>query len=215
MVDKFTSADWRNAALLTIDTQNDFTLPDSPFAITGTFEIVPKMRQVLHAFRSTSRPIIHVIRIYNSDGSNVDLCRKRAVTELGNKLVIAGTQGAELVDELKPSDSKVTLDTELLLKGKLQQVTNKEWIMYKPRWGAFYATPLEGHLHDLNTNTIVICGCNFPNCPRTTIYEASERDFRVVLIKDATSNVYERGLQELDKIGIELMTSDNCVAALK
>jgi nicotinamidase-related amidase len=48
MVDKFTSADWRNAALLTIDTQNDFTHPNSPFAITGTFEIVPKMRQVLH-----------------------------------------------------------------------------------------------------------------------------------------------------------------------
>jgi nicotinamidase-related amidase len=215
MVDKFTSADWRNAALLTIDTQNDFTLSNSPFAITGTFEIVAKMRQVLHAFRSTGRPIIHVIRIYNPDGSNVDLCRKRAVGELGRKLVIAGTQGAELVDELKPSNSKVKLDTELLLKGKLQQVASKEWIMYKPRWGAFYATPLEMHLRNLNTNTVVICGCNFPNCPRTTVYEASERDLRVVLIKDATSNVYERGLQELDKIGVELMTSHDCVAALK
>jgi nicotinamidase-related amidase len=133
MVDKFTSADWRNAALLTIDTQNDFTLPNSPFAITGTFEIVAKMRHVLHAFRSTHRPIIHVIRIYNSNGSNVDLCRKRAVAELDKKLVIAGTQGAELVDELKPSYPKVMLDTELLLKGKLQQVASKEWIMYKPR----------------------------------------------------------------------------------
>jgi len=206
MVDKFTSADWRNAALLTIDTQNDFTLPNSPFAITGTFEIVAKMHHVLHAFRSTGRPIIHVIRIYNSDGSNVDLCRKRAV---------AGTQGAELVDELKPSYSKVMLDTELLLKGKLQQVASKEWIVYKPRWGAFYSTPLEKHLRDLHANTVVICGCNFPNCPRTTVYEASERDFRVVLIKDATSNVSERGLHELDKIGVELMTSNDCVAALK
>jgi hypothetical protein len=44
MVDKFTGADWRNAALLTIDTQNDFTLPNSPFAITGIFEIVAKMQ---------------------------------------------------------------------------------------------------------------------------------------------------------------------------
>jgi nicotinamidase-related amidase len=215
MVDKFTSADWRNAALLTIDTQNDFTLPNSPFAITGTFEIVVKMRHVLHAFRSIGRPIIHVIRIYNSDGSNVDVCRKRAVAELGKKLVIAGTQGAELVDELRPSYSKVRLDTELLLQGKLQQVASKEWIMYKPRWGAFYATPLEKHLRKLNVNTVVICGCNFPNCPRTTIYEASERDFRVVLIKDATSNVYERGLQELDNIGVELITADDCVAALR
>jgi nicotinamidase-related amidase len=215
MVDKFTSADWRNAALLTIDTQNDFTLRNAPFAITGTFEVVPKMSQVLHAFRSTRKPIIHVIRIYNTDGSNIDLCRRRAITELGNKLVIAGTQGAELVDELKPSSSKVTLETELLLKGKLQQVARKEWIMYKPRWGAFYATPLEKHLRELNTNTVVICGCNFPNCPRTTVYEASERDFRVALISDATSNIYERGLHELDNIGVELMTSDDCVAALK
>lgn len=218
MGDKFTSADWRNAALLTIDTQNDFTLRNAPFAITGTFEIVPKMHQVLRAFRTARKPIIHVIRIYNPDGSNVDLCRKRAITELGKKLVIAGTQGAELVDELKPSSSsssKVTLDTGLLLKGNLQQVAMKEWIMYKPRWGAFYATSLEKHLRELNTNTVVICGCNFPNCPRTTVYEASERDFRVVLISDATSNIYERGLHELDNIGVELMTSDDCIAALK
>jgi len=219
MTDKFTTANWRNAALLTIDTQNDFTLPNSPFSITGTFEIVPKMRQVLHAFRTAHKPIIHVIRIYNSDGSNVDLCRRKAIAELGNKLVISGTQGAELVNELKPSSSpsssKVRLDTELLLEGKLQQVAMKEWIMYKPRWGAFYATPLENHLHKLNTNTVVICGCNFPNCPRTTVYEASERDFRVVLISDATSNIYERGLHELDRIGIELMTADDCVAALR
>ena len=218
MVDKYTSADWKNAALLTIDVQNDFTLINSPFAITGTFEIVPKMSQVLHAFRSAHKPIIHIIRIYNTDGSNVDLCRRSAVAELGKKLVITGTQGAELVDEFKPSSSsssKVSLDTELLLKGKLQQIATKEWIMYKPRWGAFYATPLEEHLRELKIDTVVICGCNFPNCPRTTVYEASERDFRVVLISDATSNVYERGLHELDNIGVELMTSDDCVATLK
>jgi nicotinamidase-related amidase len=217
MVDKFTSADWRNAALLTIDIQNDFTLLNSPFAITGTFEIVPKMCHVLHAFRSAHKPIIHVIRLYSADGSNVDLCRRSAIAELGKKLVIAGTQGAELVNELKSSStsfSKVSLDTELLLKGKLQQVAMKEWIVYKPRWGAFYATPLEKHLRELKINTVVICGCNFPNCPRTTVYEASERDFRVVLISDATSNVYKRGLQELDNIGVELMTSDDCVACL-
>jgi nicotinamidase-related amidase len=219
--DKYTSADWQNSALITIDTQNDFTLPNSPFKITGTLGIVPKMRQVLDMFRSMHKPIIHVIRLYNPDGSNVDLCRTRAVAELGKKLVIAGTKGAEFVEELKPfsssssSSTSLSLDTELLLQGEPQQVTANEWIMYKPRWGAFYATPLENHLHKLNVNTVVICGCNFPNCPRTTVYEASERDFRVVLIKDATSNVYEQGLHELENIGVELMTSDDCVAALK
>jgi nicotinamidase-related amidase len=176
------------------------------------------MRHILRAFRSARKPIIHVIRIYSADGSNVDLCRRRAVAELGKKLVIAGTQGAEPVNELKPSSSsssKVSLDTESLLKGKLQQVATKEWIMYKPRWGAFYASPLEKHLRELKINTVVVCGCNFPNCPRTTVYEASERDFRVVLVSDATSNIYKRGLQELSNIGVELMTSDDCIAALK
>jgi nicotinamidase-related amidase len=99
------------------------------------------------------------------------------------------------MDELKPSfDTK--LDSNLLLSGQLQQIGPKEWIMYKPRWGAFYNTLLEKHLQDLGVNTVVVCGCNFPNCPRTTIYEASERDFRTVLAKDGTSALYDTGLQE-------------------
>ena len=133
---------------------------------------------------------------------------------MGKGVAIAGTEGTELVQELK-SPFKMKLDTELLLKGKLQQIQMKEWIIYKPRWGAFYGTALEKHLHKLKVNTVVICGCNFPNCPRTTIYEASERDFRVVLVKDATGNIYERGLNELSKIGVELVTAQKCISALK
>jgi len=49
-----------------------------------------------------------------------------------------------------------------------------EWIMYKPRWGAYYNTILEKYLHNIGVNTVVVGGCNFPNCPRATIYEASE-----------------------------------------
>jgi nicotinamidase-related amidase len=69
--------------------------------------------------------------------------------------------------------------------------------MYKPRWGAFYDTLLEKHLHDLDVDTVLVCGCNFPNCPRTTIYEASERDFRTILAKDATPVIYDIALQKL------------------
>ena len=86
--------------------------------------------------------------------------------------------------------------------------------MYKPRWGAFYDTLLEEHLHNLGINTVVICGCNFPNCPRTTIYEASERDFKIVMIKDATSLLYEKALQELKNIGIWSMDTDEYISWL-
>jgi nicotinamidase-related amidase len=53
--------------------------------------------------------------------------------------------------------------------------------IFKPRWEASFQTPLEGHLERNGGYTLVFCGCNFPNCPRTSIGEASERDFRVVL----------------------------------
>ncbi len=86
--------------------------------------------------------------------------------------------------------------------------------MYKSRWGAFYNTPLEKHLHDLDINTVVVCGCNFPNCPRTIIYETSERDFKIVLAKDATSLLYDKALQELKNIGITLLDTDECLSWL-
>ena len=84
----------------------------------------------------------------------------------------------------------------------------KEWIMYKPRWGAFFGTKLEEHLRSLGTSTVVFAGCNFPNCPRTSIYEASERDFRVVAIEDAISGVYEKGRTELAGIGVSVLSAD-------
>ena len=46
---------------------------------------------------------------------------------------------------------------------------------------------------------------NFPNCPRTSIYEASERDFRVVLARDAISGLYDQGVDELVGIGVTVM----------
>jgi nicotinamidase-related amidase len=128
-------------------------------------------------------------------------------------VVIPGSDGAELMDELKPSPA-IRLNSSLLLSGQLQQIGTMEWIMYKPRWGAFYNTLLEKHLHNLDVNTVVVCGCNFPNCPRTTIYEASERDFRIILAKDATSLIYNIGLQELENIGVLLMNTDECITWL-
>jgi nicotinamidase-related amidase len=80
--------------------------------------------------------------------------------------------------------------------------------MFKPRWDAFYGTPLEQHLRELAVSTVVVVGCNFPNCPRATIYGASMRDFRAVLIADAVSGVYEQALLELNRIGVATPSSE-------
>jgi nicotinamidase-related amidase len=208
----YTAPDYNGVALITIDVQRDCTLPGAPLEIPGTIDLLPKMQKLVRAFRAAQKPIIHVVRLYLADGSNADNCRRRNI-ELGGKILVPGSDGAELMEDLKPEPG-IKLDSANLLMGKLQLVGSKEWIMYKPRWGAFYRTPLEEHLHNMNINTIVMCGCNFPNCPRTTVYEASERDFKIVLVTDAVSQTYKRGLLELEKIGVKLIKTRECLAEL-
>jgi len=91
---------------------------------------------------------------------------------------------------------------DALLSGSFQELGPREHIAYKPRWGAFYGTDLDSHLRKHGIDTVVFAGCNFPNCPRTSIYEASERDFRAVLVADAMSGVYEQGAEECRRIGV-------------
>lgn len=213
MNDGYISPDRTHCTLLTIDVQHDTTMKNAPLEIKGTLEAVPFLQRLAQAFRDHHMPIIHVVRLYRADGSNVDLCR-RLLVENGKHLLVPESKGSELVGELMP-ESAITLDSSLLLNGGLQEIGHQEWIMYKPRWGAFYETPLEKHLRSINVNTVVVCGCNFPNCPRTTIYEASERDFKIVMVKDATSAVYDIGLKELENIGVDVMNTTQCIAWLQ
>ena len=211
MTDAYLAPDLTRVALVTIDTQRD-TLDGQPFEIPGTAAALPEMRRLAEAFRATGRPIVHVVRLYQPDGSNVDLCRRRTVAE-GARLVLAGSPGAELAPGLVPPNAP-GLDAQLLLAGGIQHAGPGEVVIYKPRWGAFFQTPLEAHLRALGVSTLVFAGCNFPNCPRTSIYEASERDFRLVLVEDAISGLYERGKDELRTIGVVLMRTAELVTAL-
>jgi len=208
----YTTPEPERSALLTIDVQEDFTRPGAPSEIRGTWERLPAMRRVADAYRGYGLPIIHVVRLYLENGTNADLCRRESI-EGGARIVIPGSAGAELVEILKP-DATVHLDADSLLSGKLQQLARNEWVVYKPRWDAFYGTSLEHHLRALDVTTVVVAGCNFPNCPRATIYGASMRDFRIVLISDAVSRVYDQGLAELRGIGVTTMASEEYLATL-
>jgi nicotinamidase-related amidase len=209
-VNPYTEPHPGSAALLTIDVQRDFALPGAPLEIAGTMDAVPNIRCLLDAFRADGRLIVHVVRLYQEDGSNVDPVRRAAV-EGGTRMAAPGSDGAELLDDLKP-DPALRLDAKSLLRGQFRRLAENEFVMYKPRWGAFYGTSLEAFLRDRGIDTIVLAGCNFPNCPRTTIYEASERDFRIVAVVDAISGAYDRGIQELRNIGVLALTTDECLA---
>ena len=55
-------------------------------------------------------------------------------------------------------------------------------------------------------NTLVVAGCNYPNCPRATIYDASARDYRLVIAEDATSGFGDQARPEMTGIAAWCLT---------
>jgi nicotinamidase-related amidase len=212
--DPYTRPLAESAALLLIDMQRDFV--DDPvargaMAVAGTHAVIPAIAKLANAFRQRGLPIVHVIRLYQPDGSNVDLVRRHSI-EQGARVATPGSPGSQIAAGLLPENAE--LDHELLLGGDLQRIGPAEHVLYKPRWGAFYDTKLDQHVREKGTSTLVFAGCNFPNCPRTSIYEASERDYRVVLVSDAVSGTYERGLDECRAIGVSVADAAETLAWL-
>lgn len=205
------SPSWERAALLTIDMQNDFALPGGSSFVAGTDAILPQLTRLLAAFRMHSRPVFHAMRLYLEDGSNAERSRRDRL-KAGSSIARPGTVGANLVE---PIHSAASSDRHAeLLNGEWLPLRPSEWLFYKPRWSAFYRTELEARLHALAVDTLVVAGCNFPNCPSATLFDATERDFRVVLASDAVSGLQPPGADWCQGIGVIPLPTDTIVREL-
>jgi nicotinamidase-related amidase len=202
---------WERSALLTIDLQRDF-LDDGAAAVPGTSEVLPAVSRVVAAFRRAGRPVVHVVRLYLADGSNADLSR-RARIRAGASIARPGTAGAQPAAGLLRAP--VELDAEALLAGRLQPAGPEEFLLFKPRWNAFFGTPLDEELRVRGVDTVVVAGCNYPNCPRGTLYGASERDYRALAVPDATSGWTGTAVAELAAIGVLTASSAEVAAAVE
>jgi len=74
---------------------------------------VPYGVRLCHHPHPRRHAIVHVVRLYEPDGSNVDLCRRQAV-ERGEQMLLVGSPGSELAEPLLPSPH-VRLEPRLLL----------------------------------------------------------------------------------------------------
>jgi len=190
------------SALLIIDMQNDFANPKGQSYVDGTEEIIPHLAYLTRIFRRYGKPVFHIIRLYLPDGSNAELCRRQLISS-GRSIVAPHSWGAEVIDALLPEIRSPHSHDELL-NGNIIRFGDNDYILYKPRWGAFYNTALQDMLRSKDINSLFVAGCNFPNCPRTTLYEASERDYKIAMVPSTISGVYDRGLQEMQHIGVHL-----------
>lgn len=206
----YTAPRWATAALVVIDLQRDF-LDDGVSAIPGTTSVVPNIAALAAGFRAARRPIAHVIRLYEPGGSDVDLPRRQVIEE-GAQIVAPGSGGAEVAEGVLAES--VRLDSDVLLSGRMQKVGDREVVLCKPRWSGFYRTGLEDWLRQEGCDTVVVAGCNLPNCPRATLFDASERDFRALLVTDAVSQTSDERLADLERIGVRLCSTEEALGVL-
>ena len=144
-----------NSCLVIIDYQNDFILPKGSAYIRGSEDIIDSIVSLASIYRLEKRPIIHVIRIYSPDGSNAELCRRERIKE-SNGIVSPNTWGIN-IDKNILGGKEIKLSIDILLQKRFQEVNENEWIMYKPRWGAFYNTELESFLTSKQIDSILVC----------------------------------------------------------
>jgi len=81
---------------------------------------------------------------------------------------IRGTEGAEVIDELKPK--------------------RKEEILPKRRFSAFFKTDLDQTLRLLGVDTVVITGINTQVCVYATALDSVCNDFYTIVLEDCTAS---------------------------
>ncbi|MDT0550361.1 hypothetical protein, partial [Streptomyces lonegramiae] len=77
--------------------QHDFV--DGAAVIDGTAERLAAMTRIAAEFRAAKRPIVHVVRLYQPGGSDVDNVRRAAV-EAGARIAAPDTHGAQIPSTL-------------------------------------------------------------------------------------------------------------------
>jgi len=176
-------------ALLIVDMQNDFVLPNAPAPVAGAAASIPRVKEVLDWFRATGQPVFHIVREYRADGSDIEISRKKAFLA-GPSYAVPGTKGVEIVQELTP--------------------TAGEYRIVKPRFSAFFGTELELILRRLAIDSLVICGTQYPNCIRATAFDGLSYGYPVFVITDATSaasqEIADANIRDLRNIGIQCIS---------
>jgi nicotinamidase-related amidase len=150
--------------LLVVDMQNDFIhFENSPVYVPPAKKIIPKIVKLLTACRKKKIPIIYAITSHKRDRSDWALLDKK----YNRAYCIRNTSGAKLIPEINPQE--------------------KEYIVKKRRYSAFYKTRLERLLRRLKVKRLIVCGVTTSCCVSSTARDAYFRDYEVVVVSDAVS----------------------------
>jgi nicotinamidase-related amidase len=184
-----------NRALIIIDMQKDFVYSDRIATIKNSYGIIKNLKEILAYFRKRNETVIHAIREYRKDGSDIEKFR---LSEFIKKpYCVKGTEGVEIVDELKPIKNEI--------------------VLIKNRFSAFMQTELDMILKRKNITDLIIVGHQYPNCIRATAFDAVCLDYNVSIVYECTSAAYQEvadsNITDMKNIGIIFKSLKEVIAA--
>jgi len=180
------------SALLIVDVQRYFARPDYPFAQTierlvpGATEayfqrvqtkVLPTIQQLQQCFRSANRPVIFLgVGCYLPDGSDLPEWMRDfdqiAMSLLGTRVSpVVNDPSWQIDDSVPPRPGEMVLN--------------------KSSSGPLSSTKLDQILHNLDINSLVVCGLTTAVCVTQTARELADRGFRVVVAEDACTEMSE------------------------
>ncbi len=157
-----------NKLLIVVDMLNDFLKPDGGLYCGPTAEaIIPAVKAKVQEYVDNGEAIIFLADAHDED----DLEFKRFP-----KHCVAGTEGAELIDELK-----------VLVMGDDDDYDNFE-MTEKTRYSGFYDTELEDSLMWDEPEMVEVVGICTSICVMDTVGGLANRDFKINVYKDMVAD---------------------------
>jgi nicotinamidase-related amidase len=189
-------------ALLVIDMQDEFVRPHwTPFWVPEATRQVPHIKRLLEFCRKKGISVIFTVfaRTHNYfDRPLTGKFMSNRYGELGSKDP-SWFRNGNVWHEIAPLEGEI--------------------VIQKPSYGAFYDTPLETILKNLEKDTVIICGTLTNFCCGTTARQAYERGFKVVIGSDVTSTddpaLHEAELKTLRKGFAMVLSADEIIERLR
>jgi nicotinamidase-related amidase len=159
--------------LLIIDMLNDFFQQHAHLAEQRR-GLVASINGLVRAFRVYGQPIIWIRQEFAADLSDAFL----EMRKYNIQVTIAGTEGCKLLAELEYHPTDMTI--------------------VKKRYSAFFGTDLDELLKELRPTFLVVAGINTHACVRTTVIDAYQRDYEVILATECVGS-YDEAHHEITK----------------
>src|SRR6266542_1802139 len=167
----------------------DRSVATLPLAAERCGPVIAQAAKLFHELRAIGVRIIHVVTGYRESGEIAANPFWKAIHDDPTKARkgilrhnLAGSHGTEIIAPLYA-------EGDLVVRGK-------------KRYSAFYATDLEFVLRRIGT--VILAGINTTTCVLCTAFEATNRDFRVVIASDAVDSMDG---EEMHRFALRLMAA--------